>query len=137
MKFITLSLLLVGCSLHKKMNDNLCSDALLKTVQFNSLIEYGVKDSSVYNIIDLELFYKTSDSTDAKNKWDSFINDTRFYEGQKTTLRTDYKDYQCECTKTRKSVTIQLTHKGISVSNIELIRTDSTLKIVEIKTAIR
>lgn len=136
-KIISISFLILSCSIQKEMIivDNTCSDGLLKAVQFNGLIEYGVKDSSVYNVVNLNAFFKTKDSIVAKQKWDSFIDATRFYEGQKTTLRTDYKNYHCECKKANDSIFIYLTHAEISVTTFKLVNENSFLKIVEVKTA--
>lgn len=134
-RFFFISVLLFSCSVQKKMNDNVCSNALLKAVQFNGLIENGVKDRSVYEVIDLKAFYKTTDSVVAKRNWESFIDETRFYEGQKTTLHTDYKNYECECEKHRDSVFIYLTHIGISKSTFKLYRNDSVFKIVSFRSS--
>jgi hypothetical protein len=131
MKNIFILLVLCSCSVWRHNTDQGCASALLKTVQFNNLIELGIKDSSIYEILDLKEFYGVSDSILAKNKWDTFIDDLRFFEGQKTTLRTNYIDYTCSCQKNKDTFYVSLEHKNISVSNFKIVHKDSIYLIVK------
>lgn len=120
----------------KYKSNNECSQAVLKAIQFNSLVEFGIKDSTVYNVIDLEEFYNM-DSINAKKEWDNFIDGSRFLEGQKTTLRTNYVDYTCNCITSKRGYEVTLIYRQKSDMKFEIIKEDSLLRITHIKTVKR
>jgi len=131
MKKVFILMVLSSCSVLKYETNQECATALLKTVQFNNLIELGIKDTSLYGIVDLKEYYGISDSILAKKKWDEFIDDSRFFEGQKTTLRTNYIDYTCRCKEKEDTFYVSLEHRNISVSNYKIVQRDSIYVIVK------
>lgn len=131
MKKIFILMVLSSCSVMRHKTNQGCATALLKTIQFNNLIELGIKESSVYKIVDLEEYYGVSDSILAKKKWDEFIDGLRFFEGQKTTLRTNYIDYTCSCKMKKDTFFVTLEHRNISVSDYKIVHKDSIYIIVK------
>jgi hypothetical protein len=99
-------LLLLGCATIKSQNT--CTNSLLRIIQFDDLIEFGIKDSSVYRVVDLSKFFNLKDSIKAKEMWDDLIDGTRFFDGGKFTLKNTYEDAVCECQIKKDTIFIKL-----------------------------
>lgn len=121
---------MLSCSVYRTVNTDYCSKALLKINQFNSLVEFGIIDSTVNNVVDLGLLLKINDTLKAQKEWEIFINDTRFLENSKTTLSTNYLVYNCSCKLTKDTIFFNLISSDLMTEKYKLLNRKDNLIII-------